>query len=445
MKTIKITYIILLFTMTSCAEEWLDIKQDKSVVVPQTLSDMEALLENSDIMQYSSPMLGMLAADNLYLTSEEWNSLAYPYERNAYVWADDIYEGNTSYNWNNPYAVVLVTNIALEGLSKIDSSPQEQTQWNQIKGRALFYRSWMFFHLTQIFCKQYNSETADSDLGIPLRLESDINIVSKRASLSETYYQMIKDLEESLTLLPDIPIIKTRPGLGAANGLLARIHLQMGNFEEAEKHANAALSVQSDLLDFNFINPDNAYPFDLLNDEVVFHSTMYPFSQYIKISPEFYDTYQTSDLRKDLFFSNEESLILFRGSYDANITLFAGIATDELYLIKAECEARNNREEQALSTLNSFLKTRWTTGTFVSYTQSENALEDILEERRKSLLFRGLRWMDLKRLNMENEHTTTLERNLLGESYQLDPNSPKYAFPIPDDVISLSGIQQNSY
>ena len=155
MKTIKITYIILLFTMTSCAEEWLDIKQDKSVVVPQTLSDMEALLENSDIMQYSSPMLGMLAADNLYLTSEEWNSLAYPYERNAYVWADDIYEGNTSYNWNNPYAVVLVTNIALEGLSKIDSSPQEQTQWNQIKGRALFYRSWMFFHLTQIFCKQY--------------------------------------------------------------------------------------------------------------------------------------------------------------------------------------------------------------------------------------------------------------------------------------------------
>ena len=172
---------------------------------------------------------------------------------------------------------------------------------------------------------------------------------------------------------------------------------------------------------------------------------MYPFSQYIKISPEFYDTYQTNDLRKDLFFSNEESLILFRGSYDANITLFAGIATDELYLIKAECEARNNREEQALSTLNSLLETRWTTGTFVPYTQSENALEDILKERRKSLLFRGLRWMDLKRLNMENEHTTILERNLLGESYQLDPNSPKYAFPIPDDVISLSGIQQNSY
>ena len=431
--------------MTSCAEEWLDIKQDKSVVVPQTLSDMEALLENSDIMQYSLPMLGMLAADNLFLTSEEWNSLAYPYERNAYVWVDDIYEGNTSYNWNNPYAVVLVTNIALEGLSKIDPSPQEQTQWDQIKGRALFYRSWMFFHLTQTFCKQYKPETADSDLGIPLRLESDINIVSKRASLSETYNQMIKDLEESLTLLPDIPIIKTRPGLGAANGLLARIHLQMGNFEEAEKHANAALSVQSDLLDFNNINPDNAYPFDLLNDEVVFHSTMYPFSQYIKISPEFYDTYQTNDLRKDLFFSNEESLILFRGSYDANITLFAGIATDELYLIKAECEARNNREEQALSTLNSLLETRWTTGTFVPYTQSENALEDILKERRKSLLFRGLRWMDLKRLNMENEHTTILERNLLGESYQLDPNSPKYAFPIPDDVISLSGIQQNSY
>ncbi|MEQ8469678.1 MAG: RagB/SusD family nutrient uptake outer membrane protein [Marinoscillum sp.] len=445
MKSIKITYIILLFTMTSCAEDWLDIKQNKSVVVPQTLSDLAALMDNSDIMLYTTPMLGMLAADNLYLTSEDWNSLAYPYEKNAYVWADDIYEGNTNYNWNTPYAAVLVTNIVLEGLKKIDPSRGQQADWNHIRGRALFYRSWMFYHLTQVFCRQYNHESANVNLGIPLRLESDINITSTRASLQETYEQIVNDLLESLSLLPEVPVIKTRPGLAAAHGLLARVYLQMSNFEEAEKHAEAALDIQSALLDFNMLDTDRSYPFEQLNEEVIFHTTLYPFSQYIKISSELYDKYDSGDLRKKLFFREDQDLIHFRGSYDANITLFAGLATDEMYLIKAECQARSQNQVAALTTLNELLVTRWTTGSFEPYTRSGEVLEEILLERRKSLLFRGIRWMDLKRLNLESEHATILERTLNGNEYQLLSNSPRYAFPIPDDVISLSGIEQNLY
>ncbi|SEM08104.1 hypothetical protein SAMN05216436_101351 [bacterium A37T11] len=55
---------------------------------------------------------------------------------------------------------------------------------------------------------------------------------------------------------------------------------------------------------------------------------------------------------------------------------------------------------------------------------------------------RGLRWMDIKRLNKEGANIT-LTRNLNGQIYTLPPNDPRFALPIPEDVIDLSGMQQN--
>jgi hypothetical protein len=66
-----------------------------------------------------------------------------------------------------------------------------------------------------------------------------------------------------------------------------------------------------------------------------------------------------------------------------------------------------------------------------------------LLERRKELCFRGLRWQDLRRLNKEPEYAKTLTRKIDGITYTLPPNDPKYVFPIPPNVIALSGMQQN--
>jgi hypothetical protein len=98
----------------------------------------------------------------------------------------------------------------------------------------------------------------------------------------------------------------------------------------------------------------------------------------------------------------------------------------------------------ALSDLNTLLVKRWTNGNFTPFTASSalEAQDTILEERRKELAFRGLRWTDLRRLNKEGANIT-LTRLLFGQTYHLSPNSPYYVLPIPPDVIALSGIQQN--
>ncbi|MFT2658050.1 hypothetical protein, partial [Escherichia coli] len=79
------------------------------------------------------------------------------------------------------------------------------------------------------------------------------------------------------------------------------------------------------------------------------------------------------------------------------------------------------------------------TGTFIPLTaiSPADALAKVLVERRKELVWRGLRWQDLKRYKKQGQNTTLTR--LLGTSrYTLSPNSNKYVFAIPQDEISQS-------
>ncbi|MET0573451.1 MAG: RagB/SusD family nutrient uptake outer membrane protein, partial [Pedobacter agri] len=90
------------------------------------------------------------------------------------------------------------------------------------------------------------------------------------------------------------------------------------------------------------------------------------------------------------------------------------------------------------------LVSRFKTGTYrpVVRTDAESALQVVLDERRKELVMRGLRWMDLKRLNAEGANIL-VSRSFNGQTVSLLPNDSRYALPIPEDIIQLSGIPQN--
>jgi hypothetical protein len=58
------------------------------------------------------------------------------------------------------------------------------------------------------------------------------------------------------------------------------------------------------------------------------------------------------------------------------------------------------------------------------------------------LVFRGLRWSDLKRYNRDGADIT-LTRTLGDIVYTLPPNDNKWLFPIPANEIKTSNIFQN--
>jgi len=89
---------------------------------------------------------------------------------------------------------------------------------------------------------------------------------------------------------------------------------------------------------------------------------------------------------------------------------------------------------------------RWNNAVpFPTYTatSANNALGQILAERRKELCFRGIRWSDLRRLNQDPTYAVTLQRLLNGTTYTLPANDLRYTLLIPLDEIQISGLQQN--
>jgi hypothetical protein len=97
-----------------------------------------------------------------------------------------------------------------------------------------------------------------------------------------------------------------------------------------------------------------------------------------------------------------------------------------------------------MSDLNSLLLKRWATGTFVSLSAPDagTALSLVLTERRKELLYRMLRFTDIKRLNLEGA-AITVTRVISGQTYTLPPNDARDAIQIPEHVISITGMPQN--
>lgn len=451
MKRILFILAILPVVISSCKK--LEEKPRQSLVVPQTLADFQGLADNVNVLNSNYPMLGDVSSDNHYLSASGYDGLLAPEDKTAYIWQKDVFNGAiTIPEWDSSYQKVFYSNVILDGLEKLSSNDQVNT-FNSIKGQALFSRANSFFMLAQIFANRYVPGINDSDLGIVLRLSSDLNKPSVRASLKSTYDQIIGDLELAKVLLPATPIYKTRAGKQAAMAILARVYLFIGDYDNAYKNADECLRLNSTLLNYNSVTGTSTTSslFSQLNADVIFHATMVNGealdADISFIDAELYSSFEVNDLRKVLFFiDNKNGSYSFRGNYNgASNIKFAGIGLDEVFLTKAECQVRLGRRSDGLTDLNSFLVTRYKSGLFIPRTASTDneALAIILGERRKELINRGLRWLDLKRLNVDPRFSKVLRRTLKGVEYVLPPNDPRYTFPIPGYIIALNGIQQN--
>ncbi len=112
--------------------------------------------------------------------------------------------------------------------------------------------------------------------------------------------------------------------------------------------------------------------------------------------------------------------------------------------MRAESAARMNDISTALMSLNTLMENRYKKNEFTPFEASspQEALQLILKERRKELIFRGLRWMDIKRLNKEGAGIS-ITRAVARNTYTLLPNDPYFALPLPDDIIKMTGMPQN--
>jgi len=435
--------ILWVFMMDSC-KKFLDAKPDKHLAVPSGLVDYQAILDWYSVINDRGVSALTISSDDYYYDDNDFSSLS-EVNQNKYLWKRKNVFRSGYDDWNNIYTIAYYANTAIENLPNISRTSANADAWDNAMGQGYFTRANAFFQVALAWTQAYDQATASKDLGIPLKLTTDFNIPSRRSTIQQTYDQIISDLKKSIRLLPVHAVHPMRPGKPAAYALLARIYLYMREYPLAYLYADSCLQLRNDLMDYNQIDPSPKYPIPKFNIEELYFEYSSPISKHEKVDSTLYSMFDNNDLRKTLFFSdNGDGSHAYRGSYAQNLPPFIGVATDEVYLMKAECEARLGKTSQAMDDLNTLLITRWKTGTFIPYTASsqQDALSQILMERRKELIKRQTRWMDVKRLNKEG-YNITMTRYTLGKTYTLAPNSAGYALPIPAKVIQLSGMPQN--
>lgn len=430
-----------------CAD--LDIRPNSDIILPKSATDFVQLLNHESVTSTSAlPHLhgGEFVTPDL-AAWQIWNTFT---QRNAYTYATDLYEGEENIpDWNVPYRGIFYCNNVLDNLDVLT----DQGEHDRLKGWALFARAYLLHDLLVNFAPHYDPATAETALGIPLKLTAGIDNIQPRASVQACYDRIIGDMRQAASLLDQVAPSgnRNRPSKAAVAAFLARLYLHIGDYRQAEEQATQALALFDTLTDFNTLDTLSLNPFAYSTPETIYFSRQvygyvsYGTGAYYEVDPELYGRYERSDLR---------SLLYFRWKPNGQLGIkpintfagqpFTGLAVDEVYLIKAECLARKGDGNGAMALTNTLLASRYKRDAFtpLKAPDADAALATVLLERRRALLYRCQRWQDVKRLNREG-YGITLSRELGGETYTLSPNDPRYVFPIPPSEIVRSGIQQN--
>lgn len=454
MKNKSILIILGLFLIAAC-EGFLDERPSKRIIVPTTIDDLYSILANTDIVN-NGINLGVIFSDDMFTTDEGYLSFINDFTRDAYKWEKELTEVNGANGyWNSPYRVMFHANLIIETSEGID--PRNETEADDIRnlrGIAMFHRAHALSELLQFFAPPVLSEADLQKPGIPIKMNTDVNDHQSLSTVGEVYDRIFQDLGEAETLLPQTQTTTIYPNKSATNGLMARLHLILGNYEQALEYSQKVLDRNYELMqyediakDLEFPLPMFEYPIPVFNQEIIFYgnggSSQSFTSPLSFVDNGLIDQYVENDLRKHLYFTSSDGSgnLNFIGHYTGNFQHFSGIALDEIYLINAECLSRLNRGQEGLDVLNLLLESRYRTATFepILYESEAQSLQIILNERRKSLVFRGYsRWSDMRRFLKESWWEGPGQRMVFGDTYEIGLDPERYFIVIPLNELELN-------
>jgi len=427
-------YLCSLAVLLGACDGFLDEKPSKTIDTPDTLEALDALLNNSASLNNYPALPLMLGGD--FLSDDAGITAMAPWEQNLHLWkADPFQVDDMIYDFRNFYGQIQDANVILESLEKIDS---DEARKQEVKGAALFYRAHAYYNLSSLFLEGPNLAGSGQRFEIPVRRTTAMVLKSEYADLATVKQIIREDLEQAIALLPEQVAFPFQPNKKAAKALKARVCLNWEEYDAALEVAGELVEGGLGLMDYKDIDAKRTYPFEQFNPEVLWqcriggYNFMYSQNSF-QASPDLLALYSEGDLRRSLYFVDRSSgYVNFRGSYDGTISLFGGLAADEVYLIYAECLARAGDLSQAAEIMNDLLVSRHKDGFQpLVFGEENSALKTILEERKKELVFRGLRWSDLRRLNKDERFKTTLQRSYEGVLYELAPDSERYVLPVP--------------
>ena len=469
MKQLIYTCVLMCCVMCSSCNDYLDIVP-KGNKIPTTLADYEALLRDEYTIGQTSISNALYLLNDYYVTVSNLNSPTLT--RANYMWdetADRILLNNADEStYYQLYAAISSCNLIIENVpSATEATDAERAE---VIAYAKVIRSLCYFVLANYYADTYDAATAGEKRSVPLITSANINAPSQQVTIQAIYDFIIQGVQEAIDGgLPEQSMTVLHPNLGAAYALLARVYLQMQNYSEALNYANLALEQNDQLYDWNAYydehrstieNPEDytglPTPTDYSYVENYYFrcgngSPNYTTNE-LNIPVERAERFEEGDARFlsrwKLYSQNQDTY--YRGVGNGYFN-WGGLTTTEVYLIKAECQARlaqGGDFTEAMNTLNAVRQTRIRPEVYQPLTVSTlaEAIELIRRTKDNELIFSIVPFADARRFNQEGTYARTMTKTYEDETYTLRPDSHLWTMPFPAGAINNPGngsIQQN--
>jgi starch-binding outer membrane protein, SusD/RagB family len=348
----------------------------------------------------------------------------------------------TQFTWEMFYDLVNQANNIIYGVTNSTALGEAVKPKYIAEGKAL--RAWSYFELVREFAHAYSEDPEGK--GVPIYTEpSSANTAGKpRAKLSENFNLIVDDLKYAVANLPTTRQLKDVINKDVANGLLARVYLEMKDYTNAKLSAQAAKT--------NFpLTPSQYFPqtditkaeviwgFPQASDQSIFYGTPsahYGYSGLVYngfyIDSLFVNSYKATDIRRATFVNTG------RTDFKRWVTKKFGSTTNfadhiimmrspEMWLIEAEAKAHLGEADAAV-VLYTIQKNR-DPNALPSGNTGPALINEILYERRKELFGEiGISFLDVKRLGLpfvRDAGHPTLYR------FNFPPNSNVFTLKIP--------------
>lgn len=460
--TMTIAALTLLIGFSGC-KKFIDVIP-KGAKIPTTFTDYEALLRD----EYANHTAVITQAVELLNDKfETAATLSYdPLIAANYFWnenADRIAINNTSETiYYAQYGAISVCNLIIEHAGASTEATQQQR--DELIGQAKVLRAINYYLLANYYADTYEEANAATKLSVPLIVSADIGAAYTQVSIKDLYAFMLKDIEEAMPVLNPTSATILHPNLGAANALKARIYLTMGKYTEALSAANEALKYNDKLFDWVqfyttyktqieapdvYTNAPSPMGYNYVENYYYRHGFVQYASRENALRTDRVPRFELGDAR---FAARWKQRTVGADTYYTSITTgffnYGGLTTTEVYLIKAECQARLNDVPGAMTTLNAVRVKRIFPANYVGLTaaNTKDAVKLIQRTKNNELIMSIVPFADTRRLNKDPDYATTRSKTESGKSYTLAPSSHMWTMPFPMGAFKNPGngtIKQN--
>jgi len=373
-----------------------------------------------------------------------------------------------SFTWNFFYDLINASNVIIDGVEKGSLSAVAKTQF---LAEARAFRAWCYFELVREFAHSYSENPNSPGLPIYTTPTTAATMGNPRSKIGDVYKLIVADLEYAAANAAISRGLKDVINKDVANGLLARVYLEMGMVDNsylskaitAAQLARAAypltVSELSSPMTADFSGKKEViWGFPQAADQTVYYGTPSAFwgisgTGYFNffVDPNFVALFSPSDARTAKFVTPSGSTYVgvkkFKTTKFGTTTNFTDflvmMRSPEMYLIEAEAKARLN-DPSAGSVLFAVQQNR--DASAVASGNTGNALiNEILLERRKELFGEiGIGFLDIKRCNLaytrSNGHVVSAQISFPANSNRLTLKIPQAEF---DSNKSLTTADQN--